>query len=149
MIDLDDFKKVNDTYGHAAGDEVLRQVALVLKSSAPDGAAVGRSGGEEFIVLLVVDENSEPDPTSLAQQLCVAIADLPNPVTASIGTAWACLHGVDTKAGRGLIKDLLNVADMAMYHAKRSGGNRFHHYGAYQHPARPDNPQPGPELNSR
>ena len=50
LIDIDDFKRVNDTYGHATGDELLREVAKVIRSSMPDGAIVGRTGGDEFLV---------------------------------------------------------------------------------------------------
>ncbi|TGD89213.1 GGDEF domain-containing protein [Mycolicibacterium sp. CH28] len=126
VVDLDDFKAINDTHGHSAGDEVLVQVAHALRSAARPGAVVARSGGEEFTI---ADILADPDPTPLATQVCTAIADLPARITASVGTACAQIDGVDDGMHRQLMKQLLNAADMAMYHAKRSGGNRFHHQG--------------------
>ncbi|MCW2511300.1 MAG: hypothetical protein JWR11_342, partial [Mycobacterium sp.] len=126
VIDLDDFKAINDHYGHVAGDRVLVEVADALRASTRDTAVIARSGGEEFIV---ADTSYVGDAAPLAQRICEAIADLPAPVTASVGTACAELDGVPPRQHKPLIAYLVGAADKAMYRAKRSGGNRFHHYG--------------------
>jgi diguanylate cyclase (GGDEF)-like protein len=126
VIDLDNFKALNDHYGHSAGDAALTQVAQALRSSTGDTAITARSGGEEFIV---ADTSYGNDPGPLAKRICDAIADISSPVTASVGTACAALHGSRESGYQALIDDLVGAADQAMYHAKRFGGNRFHHYG--------------------
>ncbi|GAB2442120.1 sensor domain-containing diguanylate cyclase [Nocardia tengchongensis] len=113
-IDLDRFKDVNDTYGHAVGDRALVQVATCLRATVPAGAVVARSGGEEFIVLVRLAEHAA---VVEAGRLCRAIGSGGVQVTASIGvtvagTAAACLE------------DLVHRSDSAMYRAKRAGGNR-------------------------
>ncbi len=126
VIDLDNFKAINDRYGHAAGDQALVQVARALRSSTRETAIIARSGGEEFIV---VDTSYASDPAPLAKRLCEAIANLPIPATASVGTAYAPLHHAHDGAYQSLIDNLITAADEAMYNAKRLGGNRSHHHG--------------------
>ncbi|RMI30115.1 GGDEF domain-containing protein [Nocardia stercoris] len=111
-IDLDRFKCVNDTFGHAAGDRVLVRVAGCLRAAVPPGAVVARSGGEEFIVLARL---SGPVAMAEAGRLCRAVAG--DGVTASIGVA------VSGTVAAGL-EDLVRGSDTAMYRAKRAGGNR-------------------------
>ncbi|WP_319428667.1 GGDEF domain-containing protein [Mycobacterium sp. RTGN5] len=115
MIDLDKFKKLNDAYGHLAGDQALTAVGWVLRETSSSSAIIGRFGGEEFIVIDAVPaEVAERMPT----QLCAAIAALPQPVTASVGAAivrWGCGPAIE---------DLIRSADAAMYAAKRAGGNQ-------------------------
>ncbi len=115
MIDLDEFKKLNDAYGHIAGDQALTAVGWALRENSNSSAIIGRFGGEEFIVVDAVPaELAEELPT----QLCVAIAALPQPVTASVGAAivrWDSAAAMD---------DLIRAADAAMYAAKRAGGNQ-------------------------
>ena len=125
VIDLDDFKALNDNHGHSAGDRALVQVAQALQANTCDTAVIARSGGEEFIV---ADTSSASDPGPLARRICNAIADLPAPVTASVGTACAPLDGVHERGYELLIDHLVSAADAAMYCAKRSGGNGFHHH---------------------
>ena len=116
MIDLDKFKKLNDAYGHLAGDQALTAVGWVLRETSNSSAIIGRFGGEEFIVIDAVPaELAERLPT----QLCTAIAALPHPVTASVGAAvvrWGSGSAMD---------DLIRSADAAMYAAKRAGGNQI------------------------
>jgi diguanylate cyclase (GGDEF)-like protein len=122
MVDLDDFKRINDTAGHAAGDRALIAVADLLRFTAPTGAAICRAGGEEFIVGVIADRE---ETGSLADRLCTAIAALPHGVTASIGATTADLPMPDTSTQQ--IEQLIEVADAAMYGAKRDGGNRPRH----------------------
>ncbi|MDA4107791.1 diguanylate cyclase [Mycolicibacterium holsaticum] len=125
MIDLDNFKQLNDTRGHAAGDEALVSVSAALEENCRSTAVIGRVGGEEF---LVADVATSPNPAKLAERLREAIAKIPFPVTASIGTAGAPLETNSAKPNLELIDDLIRTSDTAMYDAKRAGGNRVCHY---------------------
>jgi diguanylate cyclase (GGDEF)-like protein len=118
MVDLDDFKRVNDSQGHAAGDRVLLAVAELLRQHIPASGAICRAGGEEFLIALTVASH---DASAIATLLCNAIARLSHAVTASIGSVTAELHEIG--AGRS-IEALIEAADSAMYAAKRSGGNQ-------------------------
>ena len=126
VVDLDDFKALNDRDGHSAGDRALVEVANALQASTRDTAVIARSGGEEFIV---ADTSRAGDPAPLADRICRAIADLPVGVTASVGTTCAPLDGVDDGQHQPLVDYLIGVADKAMYRAKRAGGNGFHEHG--------------------
>lgn len=126
VVDLDDFKSINDRHGHLAGDRVLVDVANALRASTCETAIIARTGGEEFVV---ADTSPTGDATPLARRICDAIAGLPVPVTASVGTACAPLDGVPARQHESMVHYLVGVADKAMYSAKRSGGNRFHHHG--------------------
>lgn len=126
VIDLDDFKSINDRHGHLTGDRVLIDVANALRACTFDTAVISRSGGEEFIV---ADTSHANDAAPLARRICDAIADLPVPVTASVGTACARLEGVPAQQHESMVHYLVGVADKAMYRAKRDGGNRFYHHG--------------------
>jgi len=122
MADLDHFKRINDTYGHLAGDAVLREAAQRLQASMRVYDAVGRYGGEEFLVvspgcgLAEATEQAERLRTRISQE-AVRVPDCAIPVTISLGvvaaTAEACQPG-----------DLLRLADDALYAAKRSGRDR-------------------------
>jgi diguanylate cyclase (GGDEF)-like protein len=123
MADLDHFKRVNDTHGHLAGDEVLREVAGRLRASVRAYDSVGRYGGEEFLVVSPGCENSAG--IHQAERLRQVIAGRPVkiqgtviPVTVSLGVAT--LHS-DTKGG---FERLLGAADEALYRAKSGGRNR-------------------------
>ncbi|QLY32838.1 GGDEF domain-containing protein [Nocardia huaxiensis] len=119
LIDLDDFKAVNDTYGHPAGDDILVRTAARLRATADPDAIVARTGGEEFVV---VAHLSPAAARTAAEHLCTAVATLPAPhipITASIGVA---AHPGGTPTARNPIH-LLDCADAAMYRAKQLGGN--------------------------
>lgn len=124
MVDLDAFKRINDTRGHLAGDRVLLAVAELLREHYPPPAAVCRAGGEEF---LVADLGDLGRARAHASRLCLAIAALPHEVTASIGTAATSVVSGARSSVRPLLDDLISAADLAMYAAKREGGNRAHH----------------------
>jgi diguanylate cyclase (GGDEF)-like protein len=124
MIDLDQFKQLNDNYGHRTGDDALVSVARALRDTTDDTAVIGRSGGEEFVIADIW----HPDEVShRAQQLCDVIAALPFGITASIGTAG--IHPAH-RAGNDddLLFELISAADEAMYVAKRRGGNQAGHH---------------------
>ena len=123
MIDIDHFKKINDTLGHHAGDAVLVQTAALLLASARQYDEVGRYGGEEFAVLL--PETSLEVATQVAERLrekiaaqSITVDGKPIRVTASFGVACFPGEGVET------INDLLKAADAALYKAKHAGRNR-------------------------
>jgi diguanylate cyclase (GGDEF)-like protein len=113
MLDIDDFKRFNDTQGHSAGDAVIRQLGKIINSSIRTGDIAARYGGEEFLLLLP-DSNLKRSQ-ALAERLRNQI-EHQTPVTASFGLATYQL-GMDYKT-------LLRLADEALYRAKRSGKNR-------------------------
>ena len=122
MIDLDRFKSLNDSEGHAAGDRALSAVGRALRDSVRASAVVGRVGGEEF---LVADVFSVPERGALGRRLCAAVAALPHGVTASVGSAAArCDHIAGHHDPNLMIASLVAAADDVMYAAKREGGNQ-------------------------
>lgn len=123
MVDLDFFKKINDQYGHPAGDEVLKQVAALLKAGVRATDVVARMGGEEFIVLL--PNTGRSGALAVAEKLRSAVCQQPLhvlgaviPVTASIGVS-----GVKQLQSAS-IDGLYAAADQALYRAKQSGRDR-------------------------
>ncbi|MGK2866698.1 MAG: GGDEF domain-containing protein [Mycobacterium sp.] len=120
MVDLDEFKRVNDTLGHAAGDRVLTAVATVLRRVAGNDAVVARIGGEEFCIASTM---SDRHLHHLADRVRSAVEGLPHSVTASVGTASTSR----TPVTQDVLDQLLGAADQAMYAAKRAGGNRARH----------------------
>lgn len=120
IFDLDHFKKINDTHGHQAGDEVLCHVKRVVENCLRSGDLFARYGGEEFVVLM--PETGTAGALKLAERLRAAIAEKPVnglTVTASIGVASAAV--VDEEC---TLYQLLADADKAMYAAKAAGRNR-------------------------
>ncbi|GEN32763.1 sensor domain-containing diguanylate cyclase [Aneurinibacillus danicus] len=118
MIDIDDFKKINDTYGHITGDEVLTAVARVIQQQVRTYDIVARYGGEELILLL--PRTRLNDAFRIAERIRASFRTLefPFPVTASIGLAVYPNHAKDKE-------DLLMLVDDAMYRAKHQGKNRI------------------------
>lgn len=120
LIDIDHFKAVNDTHGHNAGDNVLRQVANMLQNELREDDIIGRWGGEEFVILL--PETSPEQAFDVAQKLRQRLANM----TASTGTLSLKItasFGVShTDINRPLV-DILASADDALYQAKRDGRN--------------------------
>ncbi|MDA4103304.1 diguanylate cyclase [Mycolicibacterium monacense DSM 44395] len=123
VIDLDRFKNLNDTQGHAAGDRALIAVGRALSRSSDDDALVGRTGGEEFVVATV---SASANPTQPAMRLLSAI-EKAAPLTASVGTASVPLMRLRVTGWRAGIDEAITAADAAMYDAKRAGGNQVRH----------------------
>ena len=121
MLDLDDFKRVNDTHGHSAGDRLLQVVAGLLRDHSPAEAIICRAGGEEFLVALTCTVDGV---APLASRFCGAVGRHPSGITVSIGAASAELPRLCTAEGGHLIEELIALADSAMYAAKRRGGNQ-------------------------
>lgn len=119
MLDMDHFKHINDTYGHQVGDQVLRQMGMVINSSFRATDIHGRLGGEEFAILL--PNTSIEVATEIAEELIQTIGGLMiepvNCVTASLGVA-------STQAGHKDLHGLMNNADQALYRAKALGRNQ-------------------------
>ncbi len=139
MLDLDHFKRINDTFGHPTGDRVLKALAEVIRSGLRASDIPARYGGEEFLILLPY--TGEAEATRLAERLRRTISGHPfsipesaRPVTISIGVAeFDVDHPVDGEA-------LVARADAALYRAKRDGRNRV----AVAGPAPPGDPAPSP-----
>jgi diguanylate cyclase (GGDEF)-like protein len=121
VLDLDNFKRVNDRFGHATGDAVLRKVAQTLERNARAADVVCRYGGEEMAVVL--PGTSLADAGRVAERFRRAVEQLGEPegqpVTVSVGVACYPQHGPS-------IDELLAAADGAMYQAKRAGKNCVH-----------------------
>ncbi len=127
MIDIDDFKKVNDTYGHSVGDEVIKQLADKLTHSIRESDIVARFGGEEFAVVL--SNTDKEDALVFAERFRTDIEHLnfvyeklPIDFTVSIG-----LDAFDNQSDK-IIDDTLKRADKALYSAKNMGKNRVMAY---------------------
>lgn len=121
VIDLDDFKSVNDTYGHSTGDVVLMQAAGALRTAVAR-TVVARSGGEEFVVAAVTS-GDVAGPLGETLRQAVAAACLDKGVTASVGVAATSLRETNDDALPRLIDEQVAAADSAMYRVKRAGGN--------------------------
>ncbi len=122
LFDLDGFKSVNDTFGHAAGDEVLARVGERLAASVRASDTVGRLGGDEFLAIL--PQVGEEGALVVAEKLRAALQEpyalrsLTAQLSASLGVAFFPANGEDADA-------LMNAADAAQYEAKRAGKNRI------------------------
>jgi diguanylate cyclase (GGDEF)-like protein len=125
MLDLDHFKRINDTFGHSAGDQVLQEIGRLLRDSCRVYDVPGRYGGEEFCIVL--PETKTGNTTAVAERIRQRLAssevlcgDRSIAVTASIGIA-----GMDTADGSVLSPaELIERADRALYAAKNRGRNR-------------------------
>lgn len=124
FIDLDNFKTVNDTLGHAQGDEVLKNAAARLRGALREGDTLGRFGGDEFVVLL--PNANEEDAATAAEKLRTALdndSDLKKlGVTGSIGVCSSSSSGAESP------EEIIKNADKAVYAAKRGGRNRVEVY---------------------
>lgn len=128
IFDMDDFKYINDNFGHPCGDYVLKRVADILKDNAPKGAAVGRLGGDEFIALIEIPDDNERSITLFAENVIREIE----------GITWE-EKDVRARCSAGIAKassipwattyeELYQCADQALYEAKNGGKNRVCEY---------------------
>lgn len=129
MVDIDHFKKINDTYGHLTGDAVLKAVAATITHAVREYDSVGRFGGEEFVVLL--PDIAGSDVTTVAERVRQAVAQLAVPAD---DDSLATINGLSVSIGTavypasGAVLDrLIHAADTALLHAKRVGRNRVVH----------------------
>ncbi len=123
MVDIDHFKKVNDTFGHTTGDLVLKEIASLLKNSTRKKDTVARYGGEEFV--LILPEAGLEVTVAIAERIRRQIEQTPFEVgqtqlnlTVSLGISSFPSHHAHSK------EDLIQMADQALYDAKRGGRNR-------------------------
>ncbi len=128
FIDLDNFKRVNDTFGHAGGDALLRCVAGRLRAQVRTADVVARLGGDEFAILLAAPTTGEAArrvATGILQDLALPLAYQDDTILASASVGVA-LYPNDALSAEGM----LQCADAAMYHAKRLGKNALEFYSA-------------------
>lgn len=130
LVDVDRFKSVNDAYGHATGDHVLRDVAQRLKECAREADILARFGGEEFV--LVLPETDEVGARILAGRVLDAVKALrwqvggaELVVTASVGLSTLGVRAAGLDDTQALLERLLHEADMALYHAKAEGRDQY------------------------
>jgi diguanylate cyclase (GGDEF)-like protein len=122
MIDIDHFKKINDSYGHTVGDQVLFQLANILQESVRDPDTVGRYGGEEFLVVL--PNTRLKDAAGQAARLCKRVRETDINIgelirmTISIGVA-------EYRHGQENWQKFLSRADLALYESKNNGRDRW------------------------
>ena len=125
FIDLDDFKYVNDAFGHDCGDQLLKKLSERLLNIVPPGSMVARQGGDEFIIL--IDDNNHYKLLELAKRLIneiqtsVKLGNINAQVSASLGMSVYPSDGEDAE-------QLLKAADLAMYEAKKLGKNCFYRF---------------------
>lgn len=115
VFDIDHFKRVNDRYGHAVGDEVLKRVATIASGCVRGRDLIGRLGGEEFAILMPQASIMQAGSAAERLRCACAAADVDIPVTVSVGVA--------SVSARSTIASLLKDADVALYRAKAEGRN--------------------------
>jgi len=120
MLDLDNFKVYNDTYGHPAGDTLLSQMGKIVKGSVRNVDQAFRYGGDEFVIIL--PQTTREDAYTVAERVRVQIAK----AMEKQAIAVTCSIGLANYPADGVVADeLIDVADNTLYHAKRAGGNRI------------------------
>jgi diguanylate cyclase (GGDEF)-like protein len=130
MVDLDNFKQINDLNGHATGDAVLRESAERMRSLLPERALLARLGGDEFACVIPFEARHPEHIDRLATAIIEEIArPIPTPsvhveTSVSLGLTRSDLRGRDDET-TGDAQTLLHRADIAMYHAKKLGRNRY------------------------
>jgi len=127
-LDLDRFKVVNDTCGHTAGDNMLREVAAIIKEAVRDSDTVGRIGGDEFALLLVGCPLEKA--RQIADDVVHSVSDYRFVWKDKIFNIGVSIGLVEIGRGGGAIEDLMNSADSACYVAKKQGGVHVHVYSA-------------------
>ncbi len=121
MLDIDHFKKINDTYGHLVGDRVLERTAATMQKSIRSYDVLGRFGGEEFLVIL--PNADEQVAETVAERIRSAVASRPVS-TGEAAVSVTVSAGTVTGIGRVPVDAFIQAADQALYQAKRKGRNR-------------------------
>ena len=133
FIDLDNFKYINDTFGHAAGDATLTRFAEILISSCRAVDFIARFGGDEFVIIMFAPKTEGPailaqrilDDIATGQLISYIVEGLKNPPQTPKDKLLACSIGISIwKAGMSM-DNMMNTADRALYDAKKAGKNRF------------------------
>ena len=127
-LDLDRFKVVNDTCGHTAGDNMLREVATIIKDAVRDSDTAGRIGGDEFALLLVGCPLEKA--RQIADDVVRSVNDYRFVWKDKIFNIGVSIGLVEIGRGGGSIEDIMNSADSACYVAKKQGGVHVHVYSA-------------------
>jgi two-component system cell cycle response regulator len=124
VCDLDRFKNVNDSFGHAAGDEVLKQFAQRATAAMRNFDMVARTGGEEFVCLL--PDTDGQSALKVAERLCRRVSDTPMKVDGAPNSELTVTVSIGLAATTKVIpgEELLKVADAALYRAKQNGRNQ-------------------------
>ncbi|MEN4758683.1 GGDEF domain-containing protein [Pantoea agglomerans] len=120
ILDLDDFKKINDTYGHEMGDKCLKHAGLALKNFTKDDVFIARSGGEEFAI--IINESEEADYRGLIEKIKHTLS-----MSYANGVCTTVSIGVAFKSTNQTSSNTLAAADAALYDAKKSGKNRINY----------------------
>ena len=118
MYDIDHFKEVNDTYGHEVGDSVLRELTRRVQNTIRDEDAIGRWGGEEFLIL--VGNVSSEQATALAERIRGIVELVPFQIVGTITVSF----GVTSARKDDTRKTLFARVDKALYEAKKTGRNK-------------------------
>ena len=125
LLDLDHFKRVNDTYGHPAGDALLRELVLYLRLQIRDGDRIGRYGGEEFLLVLPGLSLDVPGAIERIDTWRGAVAEQPFDIGGAAPLTMTCSMGVASKAfAEETLESLIARIDAALYRAKAAGRNR-------------------------
>lgn len=129
LLDIDNFKYINDSFGHQKGDDLICQLAQRLKANIPKSATLARLSGDEFVIL-ASDISLAVSPSTLANNILTAMAEpflldsARHEITVSMGIS---VYPTDAKDAQ----QLMHHADVAMYRAKQEGRNRYRHYSSH------------------
>ncbi len=125
LLDLDNFKKVNDVLGHSYGDKLLKYIANMIKNLAPENSVTFRYGGDEFLILIREENDLKIErhvqTIRKAFEKAIIVDNLENNITVSMGIVQYPRNG-------NYADELLLKADIALYTAKKLGKNRFLFY---------------------
>ncbi len=120
IFDIDDFKVLNDTYGHQVGDEVLRKIAAIMRGESRETDVIARYGGEEFVIIF--PNTPKKDALAVSERILKGVKELTFSPEINGGIKTTISGGISSYPDDGkTIKDLLYTADMAMYRAKSTG----------------------------
>ncbi len=129
LVDVDNFKKYNDEFGHPAGDEALKTVAQKLNQETRDSDIVARYGGEEFAILMAeIDQTSAICAGEKIRKSIEALTELKRKITISIGAATLSVEQKERFDGEMIIRKIIKNADEALYYSKGNGRNMITHF---------------------